>query len=48
MVVSYADWQGGKRCILIDKDRPLLGAKQGRLYLTQRCVIVKYSCVITA
>ena len=48
MVVSYADWQGGKRCILIDKDRPLLGAKQGRLYLTRGCVIVKYSCVITA
>lgn len=27
---------------MIDKDRPLLGTKQGRLYLTQGYVFVKY------
>ncbi|XP_065909378.1 GRAM domain-containing protein 4-like [Dysidea avara] len=38
-----SDWQGGKRCVLIDKDRPLLGAKHGRIYLTQKYICFEKS-----
>ena len=32
--VPFPDWQGGRRCSLIDQDRPLMGSKGGRLFLT--------------
>ena len=32
--VPFPDWQGGRRCTLIDRDRPLMGSRGGRLYLT--------------
>ena len=35
-VISLLDWQSGKRCSLIDRDRPLVGSKSGRMYLTHR------------
>lgn len=31
-----SDWQTGRRCSLLDNDKPLLGSKNGKLYLTQR------------
>ena len=34
-------WQsGGKRCSVLDRDRPLIGTKGGRLFLTHRLVFV--------
>ena len=30
----FPDWQGGRRCTLIDRERPLMGSKGGRLFLT--------------
>ena len=30
----FPDWQGGRRCTLIDRERPLIGSKGGRLFLT--------------
>ena len=35
---SQIDWQNGKRCTLLDKEHPLKGSKNGRLYLTQKLV----------
>ena len=32
--VPFPDWKGGRRCTLIDRDRPLMGSRGGRLYLT--------------
>ena len=31
---STTDWSGGKRCTLLDKDKPIRNLKHGRLYLT--------------
>jgi hypothetical protein len=30
----FPDWAGGHRCSLIDRERPLMGSKGGRLFLT--------------
>jgi hypothetical protein len=30
----FPDWQGGRRCSLVDRERPLMGSKGGRLFLT--------------
>ena len=30
----FPDWQGGRRCSLMDRERPLMGFKGGRLFLT--------------
>ena len=30
----FPDWQGGRRCSLMDRERPLMGSKGGRLFLT--------------
>ena len=32
--VPFTDWQGGRRCSLMDRERPLMGSKGGRLFLT--------------
>lgn len=32
--VPFPDWQGGRRCTLLDRDKPLMGSKGGRLFLT--------------
>ena len=31
-------WVIGKRCTMIDRDKPLIGSKSGKLYLTHRLV----------
>ena len=32
--VPFPDWQGGRRCSLMDREKPLMGSKGGRLFLT--------------
>lgn len=34
-----AGWQSGRRCTLVDRERPLIGSKCGTLYLTHRYVL---------
>lgn len=35
-------WISGRRCTLLDKDRPLIGSKSGKLFVTHRWVNSKY------
>ena len=34
-----AGWQSGRKCTLVDRERPLIGSKGGTLYLTRRSVL---------
>ena len=41
VVVVASDWEEGRRCVLMSKEKPLSNIKHGRLYMTQRQVTVE-------